>query len=226
MTTFTDFLNLRIEAGGFTAEDALASFLPLIRQVATAHHADLVAPLQGINAIQVENGRLWFEQALAKPPNLEAGKLRELARTGPGAIEVVGQYRVDMQIEQGTDSIVSLQIGQRGEPVSRPVYLPGYVSWEHELGHHDPLTDIYVLGLVLASLACGIDLNDPEDLAEFVRHRRNLFDLNKQLHPVLAKAIVRMTELDRHRRPQDVAALLRTWRCATPTRGSGSLRTW
>ena len=30
------------------------------------------------------------------------------------------------------------------------------------------------------------------------------------LHPVLAKAIVRMTELDRHRRPQDLSALLRT----------------
>ena len=43
-----------------------------------------------------------------------------------------------------------------------------------------------------------------------MQHRRNLFDLNPQLHPVLAKAIVRMTELNRHRRPQDLAGLLHT----------------
>ena len=65
-------------------------------------------------------------------------------------------------------------------------------------------------GLILASLTCGLDLNDPEDLAAFVQHRRNLFELNPKLHPVLAKAVARMTELNRHRRPQDVSALLRT----------------
>jgi hypothetical protein len=64
--------------------------------------------------------------------------------------------------------------------------------------------------LILASLVCGLDLSEPEHLAVFVHHRRNLFDLNRNLHPVLAKAITRMTELDRHRRPQDLSALLRT----------------
>jgi hypothetical protein len=67
-----------------------------------------------------------------------------------------------------------------------------------------------VLGLIRASCAGGLDLNDPDDLTAFVQHRRNLFDLNPHLHPVLAKAITRMTELDRHRRPQDLSALLRT----------------
>ena len=75
---------------------------------------------------------------------------------------------MQVEVEQGADAIVNLQIGNRGEPLTKPVYLPGYVSWEHELGHHDPLTDVFVLGLILASLTCGLNLNDPEDLAAFV----------------------------------------------------------
>jgi DNA polymerase III delta prime subunit len=210
MMPFSEYLNHRLEAGGFTTEDALASVLPLVRQVAAAHSAGLVAPLQGINAIKVENNRLWFEEALARKPTYIFAKLRELEQPATRAIEVVGQYRVAMQVESGADQVVSLQVGTRSEPVTRPVYLPGYVSWEHEVGHHDPLTDVFVLGLILASCAAGLDLNDPDDLTAFVKRRRNLFELNPHLHPVLAKAITRMTELDRHRRPQDVSALLRT----------------
>ncbi len=210
MTTFTDYLNQRLEAGGFTTEDALVAFLPLVRQVAAAHRAGMVAPLQGVNSIHVENNRLWFEESQLSKPTLQAGKLREVERPASRAVDVIQQYRVDMQIGTGMESVVSLQIGKRGEPFKQSVYLPGYVGWEHELGHHDPLTDVFVLGLLFASLACGLDLNDPEDLAAFVHGRRNLFELNPNLHPVLAKAISRMMELDRHRRPQDLAAVLRT----------------
>lgn len=210
MMLFTDFLNQRQEAGGFTTEDALVTFLPLMRQVVNAHRQGLVGPLQGVNGVHVENNRLWFEESQITKPTLQPGKLREMERPAARAVDVIGQYRIDMQADSGTESVVSLQIGKRGEPFSQPVYLPGYVSWEHELGHHDPLTDVFVLGLVFASLTCGLDLNDPEDLAAFVQGRRNLFELKPNLHPVLAKAIARMTELDRHRRPQDLAAVLRT----------------
>jgi hypothetical protein len=58
MMSFNEYLSHRLESGGFTTEDALASVLPLLRQVAAVHHAGLVAPLQGINAIHVENNRL------------------------------------------------------------------------------------------------------------------------------------------------------------------------
>jgi len=210
MTSFIDFLNHRLEAGGFTTEDALASFLPLVRQVASAHRAGLVAPLQGVNAIHAENNRLWYQESQAGKPTLAAPKVRELQQPSASAVEIVGRYRVDMQVEHGVDSVVSLQIGKRGDPLTQPVYLPGYLSWEHELGHHDPLTDVFVLGLIFASISCGLDMNDPEDLTAFVQRRRNLFDLNQHLHPVIAKAISRMTELNRHRRPQDLSALLRT----------------
>jgi len=210
MMNFTDYLTERIEAGGFTTEDALASFLPLVRQVENEHRAGSVAPLQGVNAVRVEGNRLWYEESHARKPIHENARILEKEEAISRGVEVVGQYRMDILVEHGVETVASLEIGQRGVTFERPVFLPGYVCWEHELGHHDPLCDVFVLGLVLASLCCGLDLNDPEDLETFVRHRRNLFELNANLHPVLAKAIVRMTALRRSQRPQDLASLLHT----------------
>lgn len=80
MTSFTDYLERRLETGGFTTEDALVAFLPLVRQVVAAHRAGRVAPLQGVSAIQVENNRLWFEESQLAAPTLQPGKLREVER--------------------------------------------------------------------------------------------------------------------------------------------------
>jgi superfamily I DNA and/or RNA helicase/predicted DNA-binding WGR domain protein len=207
-TPFLDFLNHRLDIGGFTTEDTLASFLPLARQVAAAHAAGKTAPLVGIEHLAVEGVRIFFDEALVAPPILDPRRLRDFDRPAPRAIDVVGQYRIDTEAETGLDQTTNIRVGKRGEPLTVPVYLPGYVSWEHEIPHHDPLGDIFVCGLVLASLACGLSLSDPDDLNSFVAARGRLFDLNPNLHPVLAKLIVRMTELDRHKRPQDMAGIV------------------
>ena len=65
----------------------------------------------------------------------------------------------------------------------------GVLNRAQAVSHHDPLTDIFSLGLILASLACGLDLCDDADLTNFVGSRNNLFSLNPALHPVLAKAV-------------------------------------
>src|SRR5262249_54002519 len=152
--------------------------------------------------LQVEGVRIWFPEARLRPPTANAAKVREIDRPVTGTVQVVGEYRMTADVDSGAGTYASLHIGRRDEPVTRPVYLPGYIAWEHALGHHDPLTDIFSLGQILATLTCGVDLTDPEELNEFVRRRRSLFELNPHLHPVIAKAVVRMTELSRHRRPQ------------------------
>src|SRR5438552_13243083 len=100
MTPFTEYLNHRLEAGGFTTEDALASFLPLMRQVAAAHRAGLVAPLEGIEALKVDGLRISYDDALCRPPALEIAKLRELEKAQSRAVEVVGELRVTVDINQ------------------------------------------------------------------------------------------------------------------------------
>ncbi len=120
---------------------------------------------------------------------------------------VVTEARRATDVDECGGSTTDLSIGDRSAEVTRPVYLPGYVSWEQQLRHHDPLTDVFSLGMILASLAVGLDFTEPEHLKKFVAQRRNLFALNSALHPVLAQAISRMTEIDRHRRVQDLGTL-------------------
>lgn len=208
MTAFHSFLQRRLAAGGFTTEDALVSVLPLMREVLEAHAAEQVAPLEGIAELQVDGNRIWFEEAKHQPPRRNLSTLRRVEVEDRSAVELVGETRVDTNLDDGSAQAHDLAIGSRDETITRPVYLPGYVAWEHGLEHHDPLTDVFSLGMILASLACGLDFSEPESLRNFVEHRRNLFAFNGSLHPVLAQAIVRMTELDRRRRAQDLEALL------------------
>jgi predicted DNA-binding WGR domain protein len=210
MSTFHDYLRDRLETGGFSTEDALAGFLPLLRQVLTVHAAGHVAPLEGLDALRLEGVRIWFEEARSASPRYNTAALRRIEATGPLAVTVVAEMRHTTELDAGDEEVSDLTIGDRATEVTRPVYLPGYVTWEHQVGHHDPLTDTFSLGMLLASLACGLDLAEPQSLEEFVAHRRNLFALHAGLHPVLAQAITRMTEIDRHRRVQDLRALLRT----------------
>jgi hypothetical protein len=208
MNGFADFFDDRQAAGGFSTEDALAAFLPLARQVAETHLRGEVAPLVGLDALHVDDGRIWFADDRALAPRNNLAAVRRLQQPAARAVDILGESRRTTDVDQGQEQLVDLSLGQRGEELTRPVYLPGYVCWEHELGHHDPLTDIFSLGMLLAALVCGLDLNVPEELQAFVAHRDNLFAIHAAIHPVLARAIVRMTELDRHRRPPDLAALV------------------
>lgn len=208
--TFEQFITDSLQGENVGAEDVLASFLPLLREVIETHRLGLVAPLEGTQELQVDGVRLWFEEAKRRAPRANAADIARLEPVGQALVEVIDETRRTTEVADGSQRIVRSEIGTRGTPVTRLVYLPGYVSWEHELGQHDPLTDAFSLGLILASLSCGLNLNEPADLESFVANRRNLFALSPRLHPVLAQAIMRLTDLDRRKRPQDLTGLLRT----------------
>jgi hypothetical protein len=166
-----------------------------------------VAPLEGIADLHVDISRIWFEEARRRPVRRSA-ELDRVEQANRVAVDILDESRRVTHVGDNAEEVFRAEIGVRGSAVQRPLFLPGYVTWEHELQHHDPLTDIFSLGLILASLACGLDLSEPDDLERFVAHRRNLFALQPALHPALAQAIWRMTELDRRRRAQDLPALL------------------
>ncbi len=200
MTTFAEYLRHPPASEDDSIDQALARFLPLLREVLATHADGLVAPLDGLDHLHVDQPAgqhvdqrvVWFEEAQRRQPRANPESLR---RIGAG---LSTQERDPAEL-----------IGDTQGKLTSPVYLPGYVCWEHRLGHHDPLTDIYCLGLILASLACGLNLENPQDLRAFVAHRGRLSDLKRDLPPVVARVIERMTELDRHRRLQDLPAVLR-----------------
>jgi hypothetical protein len=182
--------------------------LPLLEQVLEVHEQGLVGPLEGVDDVLVSDGRLFFEQSKARPARLAPAELERLRRPAGGAFEVASStQRLDDGLEH---TVTDLGVVEPGTTLERPVYVTRYLSWEHEVGHHDPLTDIYVLGLTLASVALDQNLGDAEALSSFSTQRANLVEANERLHPVIARAIVRMTELDRGKRVQDLRALIAT----------------
>ncbi|MDR0338256.1 MAG: DUF4011 domain-containing protein [Planctomycetaceae bacterium] len=206
--SFLNLLTERLAGDGFSTEDVLLAFLPLARETLRAHEVGFVAPLEGVDRLHFESGKIWFAEADRKPWSDASRLVNQIQRTAEAGVEILSEIRLNTETSDGSEQLLDISVGRRGEEIRRPVYLSGYVVWEHEIGHHDPLTDVFSLGMILASLAIGLDFTEPNHLQRFVKHRRNLFALRSDLHPVIAQAVFRMTELDRRRRVQDLNAVI------------------
>ncbi len=210
MSDFREFLLERLEKDGFTTEDALASFLPLAREVVETHANGLVAPLEGIEQLRVEGSKIYFEESQRREPRTASAEVKRLGRKGKIAVDVISESHVTSDVDNGVETVVDLSVGEIDAPVTRPIYLPGFQTWEHKLECHDPLTDVFSLGMILASMICQLDLSQTDPLNTFIANRKNLFRIAPNLHPVVARAILRMTEINRHNRPQDIRSLIGT----------------
>src|SRR5262249_61304313 len=74
-------------------DDLLSAVLPLIEQVAALHEEGRVAPLNGVDALRVSMGHLWFQNQLAKSPETNASLLRDIERQDVSRLHVTGRYR-------------------------------------------------------------------------------------------------------------------------------------
>ena len=187
------------EADSVGTEDVLGAALPLIEQVAALHEEGLIAPLNGVDALRVSMGHLWFQNSLAREPQIDKAALRAADGEHAPRLDVTGQYseRRDGLGVQVADKAIA----NADELKPRQAYYPGYVAWEQRAGQHDQLSDIFVLGLILGGLALRRNLASAEDLQIFVRSRSDLMRINPRLHPVLSQILEKMTELDRRKRP-------------------------
>src|SRR5215510_6145403 len=200
--TFLDLLRDWREADSAGTDDVLGAALPLIEQVAALHEQARIAPLNGIDALRVSMGHLWFQNNMARRSETNPSILREIERHEVSRLHVTGRYRE--RSETGGVSVVDEEIADRNEGKARRAYYPDYIAWEQQAGHHDQLSDVFVLGLILGSLAARLHLAELEELRIFVRSRADLMRVNPRLHPVLSQIVEKMTELDRRKRPQDL----------------------
>ncbi len=206
---FLKFLETGVSKGGFETDDVLTVLLPLMKQVLAAHQAGLVAPLDGIKNLSLtEQGHLMFAPTQVSSPEKNNSKVEALQSPVSRAMEVVAESRRTTDIDESSLTISDLGVGADAGQITRPVFLSGYRSWEHAIGHHDELTDIFSLGMLLASLACGLDFTDAGELEVFTVNRTNLFGVNRRLNPVVGSVIVQMTELNRHKRAPDLAQMI------------------
>jgi hypothetical protein len=205
-TPFLNLLRSGLEKGGFETDDVLAVLLPLMKQALSVHEAGLVAPLRGIqDLIVAEQGYLTFSPAKAAPPEKNAAKIKAFQSPAGKALDIVAHTERTADIDAGSLQLKDLSVAEGDSAIAKPVFLPGYRSWEHAIGHHDELTDIFSLGMLLASMACGLDFTDASELEAFAENRTNLFGLSRRINPVVASVIVQLTELDRRKRAPDLA---------------------
>lgn len=198
------------------SDDIVGLMLPLLEQVVATHEQGDVGPFDGIDGLRVSMGHLWYVNAEAGKPRNNLRALREHDGTSNrNGIEVTREMRVqDGADEWSGPTVEDARVADR-EDSPRRAYFPDYIAWETRLDHHDALTDTFVLGLVMGSLATGLDLSNEDELQRFVAARADLCSLNDRLSPVIAQLIERMTELSRSERPQDlssVAAALANYR--------------
>ncbi|WP_081930651.1 AAA domain-containing protein [Lysobacter antibioticus] len=194
---------------GLATDDVLFLALPLFRTVAQLHAHGRVAALGADDIVQVAGQGLSLRAADGRLPRLELDAIRRLQPPPGSTLNIVGELRVTQDAAHGA-RVENLQTQRdAAQPIEHPVYLPGYTSWELALGHHDEIGDIFQLGQVLASLACGLDFDDGDDLELFAAQRQNLFRINPRLNPVLAAIVVEMTALNRHERATDLASIVR-----------------
>ncbi len=197
-----------------TTDDVLILVLPLLHQVATLHAQGKVATLDMDSILIDGEGALCLRRPEGEAPMMDLDAVHRVQPHTNSGLNIVGTLQ-SAHTEDGTRVSDAAFQSDVNAPITRPVYMPGLTSWEKLLGHHDEITDVFLLGLVVASLACGLDFGDEDDVQSFLSHRHNLFVLNERLHPIVASAIVEMTELNRHERATDIASMatrLRTWR--------------
>jgi hypothetical protein len=204
-----ELVALAVAQRGLGNDALLAAVLPLFHATAQVHERGLVAPLRGLDRITLdERIRLGFAPEHAGRPVLSPRELAAREGRRGAAVDVVARHQVDTDLGGGGGRPELRVVEPVPDAVTAPVLVPGWQSWEHVIGHHDPLTDIFSLGQLLIGLGCGLDLSRPEDLSRLVAARGNLYALGSGLHPVVASVAGRMAEPDRHRRAQDLHSVI------------------
>ncbi len=189
------------------AEDIIHLLVTLMGEVAALHEQGRVAELTPSSVTETLDGRLELVNKAGLAPTTNISAIDRVQPKVSTALKVVGEYRVTSDEDSGTKVEDLSAEASEEAAITKPVYLINLRSWEMELGHHDEITDIFVIGMIMASFACGIDLTDPGHLERFAMNRSNLFAIAPRLHPVLASIILEATALNRHDRATNLADL-------------------
>ncbi|MFK4082908.1 AAA domain-containing protein [Kribbella sp. NPDC020789] len=204
-----ELVALAVAEQGLGSDALLAAVLPLFRATAEVHERGLVAPLRGLDRLTVDDQhRLGFRPEDAGRPTLAQQEIDH--RQGPRAeaVDVVAHRSEELDLGTGGGQATTVVVDPVPDAITAPTHVPGWQSWEHVVGHHDPLTDVYSLGQLLFALGSGLDLSRPGDAAELIDARGNLYRLAPKLHPVIVSIATQMAEPDRQRRAQDLHSLI------------------
>ena len=206
--SFDTLLQTFVHARPVGSDDIVGAVRALLEEVRDCHEDGKVAGLERVDLLALTTaGELRLGACPTGLPMRNDGKLMDIQKPRALAVDIVRQIGVDERGE-GQTSVTDRSIAAPGQEPDQPLFYRNYGSWECAVGHHDALTDIFHLGLLMGSLATGLDFRDEGEFAQFIHHRTNLLKLNPRLHAVLARIIADMTEPLRVDRAADLSALI------------------
>lgn len=193
-------------SGQIPENDLVHMFVPLMRQVAALHEQGRVADLKPDALVENLDGTLGLANPDGLPISTNLKMLRAIEPQANSSLNIVGDLEVTRDNTRGT-SVRDKDVAGPDDEIDRPVYVSGYNAWEALLGHHDERTDVFCMGQLLAALACDLDFESENDIANFSAARTNLFRINPRLHPVVAALIENMSPLARRDRLGNLDAI-------------------
>lgn len=205
---FNDLIQSK-DASLLQADDILYLVLPLFKTVSKLHQDGKVANLDIENIGCDEFGILQLNKPQGLLSTLATDSIRKVnSQFISSSLHIVDEVRLVVDSELGV-STSHIDVRENSElPITQPVFIDGFRAWEHSLGHHDELTDIFLLGQILAALALGLDFQLIEDVKRFAINRKNFFQINERLNPVICRVILSMTAINRHERATDLVPLI------------------
>ena len=209
-TTFQQYLQSAFLSGPLSTDEVIEFILPLFEEVKSFHDNNLVASFERPDTVFITNHRLDIDENCAHAPVINTEELQKLLDYQRiHGYTITERILVDEDFSQGKSTVVNLQVQHnRNEPLTHPVYFPGYTCYEMKAGHHDAQTDIFCLGLILGSVVMGLNLYDPEQLNQFALYRNQPAGLNERMHATICGLITEMTELDRAQRLSDLQEII------------------
>ena len=204
-------------SNGNTTVDFIAQVLPLLEKALYAHNQDKVLKITSIDQV-LYNGRILIIEQETSSAVISTGL--------PQKPKEDGAVKVSDTIYQNRSNNVTSFENQsdylhldNASPVKNPAYVMHYKAWDYEMGTYDPLTEVFLLGMLMASLAYGLDFRDKDELLRFVENRERLYFLNKELDPTIHHVIREMTPIyreDRIPNLEEVVAKLKNYQDFNP----------
>ncbi|HEV7782491.1 MAG TPA: AAA domain-containing protein [Chitinophagaceae bacterium] len=205
---FHQFLETAFDNGNYATDDVIAFVLPLFEEVVSFHEISKVAPFNNEQALFITDNRIDIDEALVLNPSSAAERLNTLIVQST-QFDIIGKKKIETDVDDGSYKVDNMQVHfNTNEPLHHPAFIKGYNSFETLVGHHDEKTDIFCLGLVLGSMALGLDLYDEDDVKLFAEYRANPVQYNQRIHPTISTLITEMTELDHHKRAGDLYGII------------------
>src|ERR1044071_6965367 len=162
---FHKFLETAFDQGVYATDDVIAFVMPLFEEVLSFHEAGLVAPFEKDETLFITDDRIDIDENYAHRSSEAKSEIADLFSTVRSShFDIIGKTKMEADVDQGTYKVEDLQVHfNANEPLRFPAFIKGYNCFEISVGHHDEQTDIFCLGLVLGSMALGLDLYDEDD---------------------------------------------------------------